>query len=89
MENKILICSVNEFDHLQKITIIRGEQITTIGWEDIFSLGQRIADICYAYDINKVHMLGNEQYLAQQVVPKIHECAASQYNKTDIKVSFN
>lgn len=89
MENKMILCLVNEFDMQQKIAIIDNNKVSLESWADVGSLGQAIAEMCANSNINNIHMIGNEEYISQKIVPDIYEYSLLTYGNTNLKVSYN
>ena len=84
---KFIYCAVNQFDRNQKIFLLEGTTLTSLGSIHIEDLAATLPGICYAKAIYNVKLVGSPKFL-EPYVKKIKTPEAQQYgfNKIEIGV---
>lgn len=85
---KTIICYFNLFDMSQKILILNEDKEELIAMATLDSLGESIADVCKVYNINKVHLYGNEEY-ASSLIDEIDTHTGAAYSNNLIEIEVN
>lgn len=84
MENNTIICQIEMFSKSQSVIFPDGKE-ARVALEDITSY---IPAVCYNHHIPKVHLFGNEEYIAG-LLQEMWAYEKTTYGKNELEIEVN
>ena len=85
-----VICNFNLFDLHQDICVIEdGGEIKRVAVSELGRLADDILDICEVKGIKKVHLIGDEEYANNSLIPAIRNRGNIKFSNNDLEIGVN